>query len=178
MNENEFSRPVRLDSLGAGERTVAITAEPAERDALARRFGLVAIDRLEAETHLSRDGAIVRLRGTLTAEVTQSCVATGESLPAALSDAFTLRFLPAEQAPADGAEEIGLTEEDCDTLFYEGGAVDIGEAVAETMILALDPFPRSPDADAVLRAAGVLQEGETGPFAALKALKRPPKDEG
>jgi hypothetical protein len=39
------------------------------------------------------------------------------------------------------------------------------------MALALDPFPRAPDADDVLKAAGVLSEGEAGPFAALRALK-------
>jgi hypothetical protein len=39
------------------------------------------------------------------------------------------------------------------------------------MVLALDPFPRSPDADAILKAAGVVDETEVGPFAILKGLK-------
>ena len=43
----EFSRPFRIDTLGAEPRPVEIEAEPEERAALARRFGLVAIDRLE-----------------------------------------------------------------------------------------------------------------------------------
>ena len=171
MTDNEFARLVRLDTLGEGERTIAITANQEERAALARRFRLVAIDRLEAEVRMARTGKVVRLRGSVTAEVTQSCVASGEPLPTTVSEPFALRFVPAGEAPDDPVEEIGLSEEDCDTLFYEDAAIDIGEAVAETMILALDPFPRHPDADAILRAAGVLKEEDAGPFAALKALR-------
>ena len=52
-------------------------------------------------------------------------------------------------------DEIELSEDDCDTVFYTGGAIDLGEAAAETLALALDPFPRSPGAAAALREAGV-----------------------
>jgi len=75
------------------------------------------------------------------------------------------------QSLENTAEEVELSEADCDVIGYEGGAIDLGEAVAETLALALDPFPRSPDADAALREAGVLSEEDAGPFAALKALK-------
>lgn len=164
---NEFARPVRLDSLGV-PRPIEIAAEAEERAALARRFGLAALDRLEAAASVSREGEEVNAVGRIVAEVTQSCVATGEPLPARIDAPFTLRFVPAGSA-AD--EELELSADDCDTLFYEGGAIDLGEAAAETLLLALDPFPRSPDADAALKAAGVLAEEEAGPFAALKALR-------
>ena len=42
MTAPEFSRPVRIDTLGAAPRNVAIEADEAERAALARRFGLIA----------------------------------------------------------------------------------------------------------------------------------------
>ena len=58
------------------------------------------------------------------------------------------------------------------TVFYTGGAIDLGEAAAETLALVLDPFPRSPGAQAALREAGVLNEEEAGPFAALAKLKQ------
>ena len=100
----------------------------------------------------------------------QACVATGAAVPAAIDEPFSLRFVPAGQA---AGEEIELDAEDVDTIDYEGGAIDLGEAVAETLALSLDPFPRAADADAVLREAGVLSEDEVvaGPFAALQALK-------
>ena len=54
---------------------------------------------------------------------------------------------------------------------YDGGAIDLGETAAETMALALDPFPRGPGAEAALKAAGVISEEEAGPFGALAGLK-------
>ena len=42
---------------------------------------------------------------------------------------------------------------------------------ADTLALSLDPYPRSPNAEAALKDAGVLSEEEASPFAALAALK-------
>jgi hypothetical protein len=70
-----------------------------------------------------------------------------------------------------GPRRIELAEEDLDTVFYTGSALDLGEAAAETLALALDPFPRSPNAAEVLKKAGVISEEEAGPFGALAALK-------
>lgn len=176
MSAAEFSRPVRLDTLGDGPRTVRFAAAPAERAALAERFGLVSIDRLELTAEVSREGAVVLASGGISASVVQSCVATGEDLPATVDAPLALRFLPEGDPPPD--DEIELSEADCDTLSYSGGAADLGEAAAETLLLALDPFPRRADADTALREAGVIAEedlapraAEDGPFAALKALK-------
>ncbi|WP_380873468.1 hypothetical protein ACFB49_41670 [Sphingomonas sp. DBB INV C78] len=167
----EFSRPVRLDTLGEADRTIEIEASAEERAALAKRFGLLSLDRLVATASLHREGQAVLATGRIEADVAQPCTATGEPVPAAIDESFRLRFIPEDQI--GDADEIELSESDCDTIPFAGGQIDIGEAVAETMALALDPFPRSPNADAVLKAAGVLKEDEveTGPFAALKALK-------
>jgi uncharacterized metal-binding protein YceD (DUF177 family) len=173
---NEFARPIRLDTIGEEPRAIAIEADADERAALARRFDLAALDRLTAELRLRRAGEIVHAEGTVEAAVTQACVATGEPLPSRLAVPLVLRFVPepliAEQ------EEVELGAEDCDTVGYAGGAVDIGEATAETLYLALDPFPRAPDADETLKAAGLLGEAEAGPFAALKALREKLADKG
>lgn len=165
----EFSRPERLDAIGAGERRVAIEANADERKALARRFGLIAIDRLVAEMSVRRDATSVIARGHLSGSVVQPCSITGDPVPATVKEPFVIRFVPEGQAAAD---EVELTEEDCDTVFYTGGAIDLGEAAAETLALALDPFPRSPGAETALRDAGVMNEQETGPFAALAKLKK------
>jgi uncharacterized metal-binding protein YceD (DUF177 family) len=165
----EFSRPFRLDELGSAPRAVAIEADPAERAALARRFGLLSIDRLTADAQLIREGDLVRADGTLAANVVQACVASGDPVPAAIAERFSLRFVPAGNEEA--VEEVELEESELDEVDYEGGAVDLGEAAAQTLALALDPFPRAPNADEKLRDAGVIGEEDAGPFAALKALK-------
>lgn len=166
----EFSRLVRIDTLGEGDRAIDVEADASERAALATRFGLLSIGALSAEATLRREGEVIHADGRIRALVDQACVATAAAVPATIDEAFSLRFVPEGQG--EGAE-IELDAEDVDIIDYAGGAIDIGEAVAETLLLSLDPFPRSPDADATLKAAGVLSEDEvvTGPFAALKALK-------
>jgi len=165
----EFSRPVRLDTLGTAPRRVEIAADESERAALARRFSLLALDRLDAWAELTREGEAVIAVGALRASATQACVASGDPVPAEVAEDFALRFIPeSDEAPAD---EVELGETDLDEIFYAGSSIDLGEAAAQTFALALDPFPRAIGADEALRAAGVLGEGDVGPFAALKGLK-------
>lgn len=170
MNAPEFSRPVRIDALGEKPQRIAVEAEEGERSALAKRFGLVAIDRLAAEAALSRTGEAIRASGVVTGAVTQSCVASGEPVEARIETPFELVFRPQPEA-ASPDEEIELGEKELDTIFYGGGAVDLGEAVAETLFLNLDPYPRAPGAEEALDAAGVKSEAEAGPFAALAGLR-------
>jgi len=164
----EFSRPERIDTIGEGAREVAIEATAAEREAVARRFGLVSLDGLAARFAIRRAGEAIVADGTVEARVTQACSATGDPLSATIREQVSLRFVE----PGGAEEEIELADDALDTIEIEGGAIDLGEAAAETMALALDPFPRSPRAAEVLRAAGVVGEDEvqTGPLAGLKAL--------
>ena len=166
----EFSRAIRVDALGPEPRTLRIEADGSERAMLAKRFGLVAIDRLAAGASLVRNGAEIVVSGGVEAQVTQSCVATGAPVEAAVNEPFELVFRPAPE-PGRPDEEVELSGAELDILFYEGGSIDLGEAVAETLALALDPYPRAPDAAAALKAAGVRSEQESGPFGALAALR-------
>ena len=170
---NEFSRSYRMDTLGEQPRAVAIEAGSEEREALARRFGLERIDALAAEARLSRGRDTVSAAGRVTAGIVQTCVATGEPVPARIDEEFRIEFRPQPEVGAE--EEIELSESELDVVFYDGAAIDLGEAVAETVALALDPYPRSPGAEAALREAGVKSEEEArleaSPFAALKGLK-------
>jgi uncharacterized metal-binding protein YceD (DUF177 family) len=163
----EFSRPERLDTIGTAPRHVAIEATEAERAALARRFDLVAVDRLAAELDLHREAGGVVVRGRVEGAVTQACVITGDPVAARIDEPLALRFVEGQP----DAEELELDVDDCDTVPIEGGSIDLGEAAAETMALALDPYPRAPSAEAALRAAGVLTEDEARPAGKLAGLK-------
>jgi uncharacterized metal-binding protein YceD (DUF177 family) len=165
----EFSRAVPLSEIGAATKPRHIEAEVHERVALAKRFGLIALDRLEADVMLTPEGTAYCAEGRLRGEAVQACVASGEPVPAAIEEDFRIRFIAEAGHGADA--EVELDADDCDTLFHDGRAIDLGEAVAQSFALALDPFPRSANADAVLKAAGVKDESEAGPFGALAALK-------
>lgn len=163
----EFSRIERVDTIGEVERTVEIAADDAERAALARRFALIAIDRLSATLAIRRDRAGVRVTGHVAAAVTQACSVTGDPVTAVVAERVTLRYVD----PSPSAEEIDLSDDAVDTIEIEDGVIDLGEAAAETMALALDPFPRGARAESALKAAGVKSEEEASAFGALARLR-------
>jgi uncharacterized metal-binding protein YceD (DUF177 family) len=165
----EFSQPLRLDQVRDGER-MDLTAEEGERRAIAERLGLQSLDRLDAHVTFARDGDRIEAKGRLKAALEQSCVATGDPVAERIDEAFAIAFVP--EPGADTPEEIELSDEDCDIVFYEGGTIDLGAAIADTLALSMNPYPRSADAEIALRDAGVLTEAEAGPFAALAKLKR------
>ena len=169
MSAPEFSRIERIDTIGAGARSITITATEAERAALAVRFGLIAVDRLEATFAVQRDASGIIARGRVTAAVVQGCSVTDDPLPMTVSEDVALRFVTEREAAAE--EEVELDTDALDTMAYDGNGIDLGEAAAETMALALDPFPRGPNAAAALRAAGVISEEEAKPAGALAGLK-------
>lgn len=170
MTANECARPERIDAIGSAPRTVSIIATPDECAALATRFGLRAVEELSANLRLWRDASGIIAEGQVCARVVQACVVTDESVAVAVEEPIAVRFVAAE-ALASAADEIELTADALDTISYDGATIDLGEAVAETMALALDPFPRSPAAAAALAAAGIVSEDSTGPFGALAALR-------
>ena len=167
---DDFAHRLPLNQIRDGER-IELTADQSERTKVAERLGLQSLGRLEAHATLERKGEIVRARGRLKAGLCQSCVVTGEPVEAHADEPFDIYFLP-EPASGQAEEEVELIESDCDVVFHDGSAIDLGSAIADTLALSLDPYPRSAGAEAVLKEAGVLSEAEAGPFAALAKLKR------
>ncbi|HEY1261325.1 MAG TPA: DUF177 domain-containing protein [Stellaceae bacterium] len=146
----EFCRLVLLGRIGPDGFRQAIEATAEERDRLARRFGLISLDRLAATVALKRaSGATIALEAAFEAEFVQECVVSLEPVRDKVSQSFTLLYGP----PDEPAAEIEL---DADEVAYEplcGDAIDIGEAVAQELSLTLPAFPRDP--------AAVLEETQT-----------------
>jgi len=166
---SDFAHRLQLDQIRDGDR-LDLAADADECAAIAGRLGLLSLDRLEAHAVLSCDSQKVRATGRLKAVLDQACVATGVSVPAHIDERFELLFLP-EPKVGSADEEFELGQADLDTMFHDGAAIDLGSAIADSLALALDPYPRSPNADVALKEAGVISEEEAGPFAALAALK-------
>ncbi|MEX1107280.1 MAG: DUF177 domain-containing protein, partial [Dongiaceae bacterium] len=71
----EFSRLIEVELLGTEPVEQSIEASETERVALARRFGLLSLDRLEARLAVQREaGRRVRVTGRFEAELQQRCV--------------------------------------------------------------------------------------------------------
>ncbi len=165
MSTPEFSRP--FDVRQCDGRTITLTANETECAALAARFDLVRIDRLEASVALDANGQTIAAKGTVEADLVQRCAISAEDLPAAILDDFELRFVPAGRTFAPD-EELEIDADDCDEIEYNGTAIDVGEAVAQSLALAIDPFATGPEADA---ARSLFKTEEASPFAVLAGLK-------
>jgi uncharacterized metal-binding protein YceD (DUF177 family) len=147
-----------------------IEADEAERAALSKRFGIVRIDRLTADVVLHRKDRIVEATGTVSADIVQACAISAEDLPVTLEEPLAIRFVP-EARIYSPDEEIELSAEDRDEIEYSGTHFDLGEAVAQTLALGIDPFAVGPDADEARKRPEFNEDADTGPFATLKNLK-------
>ena len=162
----EFVRPIELSRLNQGEQRFIINANAAERAALAERFGLVGLDRLEAGVRLGRiAGGLVRLEAEMTADVTQTCVVTLEPVKNHVAEKFTVLY-----GEGGEAREVTLDGEAETIEAIVGGVIDIGEAVAQQLSLALDPFPHAPGA-ATVQLAADAEVGAESPFKVLARLR-------
>jgi hypothetical protein len=162
----EFARPFDVRQLD--HKAVRLVANEGERAALAKRFELVRIHRLEAEIVLERHGQALSATGRLEADIVQSCAVSAEDLPVAVREPLAFRFVPAAMGHRPD-EEVELDAQDLDEIEFSGTSLDLGEAVAQTLALAIDPFAKGPEAEAARR---LLDDGSASPFAALASLKR------
>jgi uncharacterized metal-binding protein YceD (DUF177 family) len=163
----EFSRPLQTDrvpKLGSVEK---LKAEPKELAALARRMKIPAIHELSAEIRATPwRGGGMKLEGHLTADLEQVSVVSLEAFRETISVPVLRYFLP------HGAAQESTEEDDADPI--EGGIIDLGEVVAETLALDLEPYPRKPgEAFAEhIEDDGTAAESES-PFAVLARGKGP-----
>ena len=178
---SEFSRPFALDALRERpvRHTVAATVE--ECAALAERFGVLAIDRLEAKITLQRvrAGRAVRVEGRIAATLQQACVVSLQPVAQRVAEKFSVLFVPPEDLkpiPVDADGEIdvaAIAAEDELEEALPNGPLDLGELVAQEFAVTIDPYPRASGAQFQPQWGDVgpvgAAEGKVKPFANLKA---------
>lgn len=170
-----FTRPFNPDVVKAEDvRTVEIEADESERVALARWFDAQEVSRLGARFEITRwRGSGLLVSGTVSAALTQACVVTLSPVPALVEETVSRRYLPErklDRAP-DTLDPFG---EDPPEALPE--TLDLAAIAAETVALALEPYPRAEGAElgeALRSPAGAtaLDDPSERPFAKLAALK-------
>ncbi|MDE2459071.1 MAG: DUF177 domain-containing protein [Rhodospirillales bacterium] len=170
--QEELSYPVKAAQIKDQSQIFTVIADAAQRAALAVRFGLPAISRLEGRFTLQHERS-----GTITAalamhaSVTQICVVTLELFEATIQDVAALRFVPEaamRQPLGDDTLEEDLTPDALDSpdeIPYANDIIDLGAALAEQLALTLDPYPRKPAA----ALPDTATDDNANPFAALAA---------
>ena len=190
----EFSRQIPLEAITLEKHVNDFDASAHECQALAARFGLVAIEALSGRTILRRlDKQRIRLEVQFRAAIVQMSVVTLEPIRQKIDVSFGQDYLlsgTADEALDSGGENIDLEGEDPPELV-ESDAIDFGEAVVQRLALALDPYPveatlsdtersaalgslisEAKDSISIGLAAGVDDGGErTNPFEVLRNIK-------
>lgn len=161
----EMSRPQRLDRILPG-RPLAFDerADAAERAAVARLLGALEVGRLRFSGRIAaRPEGGHALAGLLEATVVQACGVSLRPVPQRIREEVRRLWIPGLAAPGP---EVDPDAEEAEPWTAR---IDLGAIAVEAVALALDPWPRHPDA-ALDPAAGDGAAGEAGPFAALGGL--------
>jgi uncharacterized metal-binding protein YceD (DUF177 family) len=159
----ELHRPIAVDRIGASGLQVSVEATQAECAALAIRMKLPKVSALTCQFRLERDTSDALLaHGHLVAHVVQTCIISLEDFPDVVDDRFTVRFVEA------GHETDDDDPDSLDEIVFVNGTIDLGEAAAEQLALALDPYPRAPGAE----LPDISDEQGANPFVALERLRR------
>jgi hypothetical protein len=168
----------------------AFEASEAARVAMAEMAGLRDITLASAWFDLKRQsGGRVHVTGQVRARVGQTCVVTLDPIENEIDELIDLTFAPVEQIPSLSAlvEEATASDEEIPDPPEPivNGVIDLGRLATDALFLAVDPYPRRPDA-AFEPPAETIDPADH-PFAALKALQskgepvasnKPPKSRG
>lgn len=171
MPEPLLSHTVLARDVAPGGRTERISADAAERAALAEALGIPELNAVTAEVVIRpAGGGAFQIRGTLEADLVQTCVVTLEPVEQHVREEIDVTLLPAEAA-GDAGEPVLVDpmEEDAPEVFHRG-RIELGAIVAEHLALGLDPYPRAPG---VAFEPHIEDEAadRVSPFAALDRLK-------
>ena len=172
------SMMVDVSRLPAKGIVVKLEADARQRAALAEMHALQAVEAFRFELRVSpwkREGA--RVSGAVKAKITQTCVLSLDPVEAAIEEDIEALFVPERSRLASDrsrAGEILLDAEGDDAPeTFQGSKIDVGAVAEEFFELAIDPYPRRPDAELPDNAdveGGGLDRRQ--PFAKLGSLVR------
>ncbi len=177
-----FSRPVAIASIPPDGAVMDVSADEAERAALAAANDLLAVNALTARIELAGDGkGGVTVVGRVHADVVQTCVVSLAPVEQHVDEQFQARFVApgspeAPRKPRPGAEVMIRADEPEPAEVIVGADVDIGALVEEYFVLSIDPYPRAPGAVPPADLAEPRDTDRDSPFAALAGLTGKPPE--
>lgn len=174
-----FSFPVKVAHVGANPVSVKLEANETERQALAERWSVLQVDAFTAQLDIlrwKRDG--VRIKGSVSASIAQSCVVTLEPVEQIIDETLEALFVPEgsklARIPMDENGEMVINAEGPDIPeTFAGDSIDVAKVCEEFVVLAIDPYPRKENAVVKMPDEAEMQEEKArSPFADLEKLKK------
>jgi Large ribosomal RNA subunit accumulation protein YceD len=148
-------------------------ADWATRKAMAEVAGLREIMSASASLDMTlKSGGRVHVLGRVRARIGQTCVVTLDPIENEIDEPIDLMFAPPEQIPnlSDLVDETAESDAEIPDPPEPivNGVIDLGRVATDALFLAVDPYPRRPDA--VFEPPVEAVDPDDHPFAALKAL--------
>jgi hypothetical protein len=178
---NPWSVPVTVVQIPDTGLHRDIEADGAAREAMAEVAGLREILSARASLDVTPErGGRVHVTGHVRARIGQTCVVTLDPIENEIDEPIDLIFAPPEQIPdlSDLVDEAAESETEIPDPPEPiiNGVIDLGRLATDALFLAVDPYPRRPDAvfDPPVETADPIDH----PFAALKALRLDAKPSG
>jgi uncharacterized metal-binding protein YceD (DUF177 family) len=176
-----WSVPIAVEQIPEAGLHRDIEADRAARDAMAELAGVREILSASASIDVTPDnGGRFHVTGRVRARVGQTCVVTLDPIENDIDEPIDLLLAPPDQIPAladlvdDGDESEAEIPDPPEPI--ENGVINLGRLATDALFLAIDPYPRKPDA--VFEPLIAAADPEDHPFAALKALHLDPKAPG
>lgn len=174
-----FSYGVKVGHVSTNAVSVHVEADARELVELAKAWKVEAVESLSAELQINRwkrDG--IRVKGTVSAKLTQACVVTLEPIETKINEDFEQIFVPEgsklARVATNTTAEMVLDPDGPDLPeTFSGDTLDVGPIISEFVALAIDPYPRKAGAE----FADHIELGDEeaakrpSPFAALKDWK-------
>ncbi|MCF6214799.1 MAG: DUF177 domain-containing protein [Emcibacter sp.] len=180
---HEFSRPIDVTTVGKNGRHFNFQATETEKSALAFRFDVLEIMRLDAKADIApaKKGQY-KLTVSYNVKLKQACSISLEAIVDDLSGNFTVILQHPPRVPNKQSQkedlEIDFVYEEGDIEYINSNLVDVGELIAQYISLEINPYPRRPDATGEELGQKIIQEEDVNlsqekksPFAVLKSLK-------
>lgn len=171
-----YSHALQVQTLSRGRATrFDLRPSEPERAAIATFLGLHSLEALRLKGDLMPRGAEGwRAKGRLTANLAQSCVITLAPVPQKVDERVVRDYLP--EAELEVGDDVTLDIEGDDDPDGFTDQIDLGHLLIEALALALEPYPRAPDAelpDQQFAPPGVepLTDDVLKPFAKLASLR-------
>jgi hypothetical protein len=176
-----WSVPIAVEKIPETGLHRDIEADRATREAMAELAGVREILSASASVDVTPDsGGRFHVVGRVRARIGQTCVVTLDPIENDIDEPIDLILAPPEQIPAlaDLVDDADASEAEIPDPPepIENGMIDLGRLATDALFLAIDPYPRKPDA--VFEPLVAASDPEDHPFAALKALQVDPKAPG
>ena len=172
--EGVFSRIVSLGEF-AEPISGRIEAAPQEREQLARLFSIESLESFTFDYKLQPVGTDrAHLSGEIRAELAQLCILTLEPVREKVEEAVSLACWPENQIAREDAADPqpdaqGLPSDPPAPIV--NGRVNVGALAGEILASAINPYPRSEDAEFTWDDPKDEDGVALGPFAELAKLK-------